>query len=101
MRTVAILVAAALAGCSLNRPYVHSVTEDKHLDGTTTTTTQTMKATTLATWPATADVQKQSISASKSAWRVGQSGIDADGAGGTNGVEALRVVDSILGKIRP
>lgn len=86
-----------LCGCAIN---VHRFSEKtEHPNGDVVTRTLVVK--TLAGWPATASIEKQRTSLGKT-FSVGTTGITEDSSGGTNGVvEALKSLDSILGKIRP
>lgn len=96
MKTIISLLTlcAFCGGCAVNRP---SITE------TTTatngvTTTRSLKVTTFALWPATTSLEKQRVTLGRT-FAVGMEGLREDG-GGTNVVEALKSLDSILGKIR-
>lgn len=94
------LACAAWAGCAINRPSMLERTTTTSTNGSIVVTERRMKVTTAALWPAQSEVSKQRSSLGKT-MSTGASSIDADGTGGTNGVEALRAIDSILGKIRP
>jgi len=100
-RIVLFLACVGVSGCLVNRPYVHEETTSTNTNGVVTLTKRTMKTTTGALWPASGEIAKQNVAASPKSWKIGQVGIDGESTGGTNGVEALRVVDSILGKVRP
>lgn len=89
-----------ITGCALNRPAMRETTTVTAPDGTVTVTERRMKVTTAALWPAQSEVSKQRSSLGKT-MSTGASAIDQEATGGTNGVEALRAIDSILGKIRP
>lgn len=97
MKALALLFPVALAlgcGCALNRPFLTETTT-----GTNgVTTTRTLKVTTLALWPATTTLERQKATLGKTLG-LGTEGLKEDG-GGTNVVEALRAIDSILGRIR-
>lgn len=95
-----IIVCVALTGCALNRPSMLERTTTTSTNGSIVVTERRMKVTTAALWPAQSEVSKQRSSLGKT-MSTGASSIDMDGTGGTNGVEALRTIDSILGKIRP
>ena len=97
--TLAIAIVALLSGCALNRPFITEKVTTTGKDGTVTTTERTLKVTTLAAWPASTEVTKQTANAGKTL-STGAAGIHEDG-GGTNVVETLRALDSILGKVRP
>jgi hypothetical protein len=81
-------------GCAWNRPlYTERTT------GTNgTVTVKKLSVATLAIWPATTSLEKQRVSIGKT-MTVGTSGLSEDG-GGTNMVDALKAIDSILGKLR-
>jgi hypothetical protein len=91
----AILVVLLTAGCAYNRPTMR--TETRGTNGTVTLSETS--ARTFALWPATSTVERQKLSNGKTQ-SIGTDGIDQQG-GGTNLVEALRSIDSILGKLRP
>ena len=54
---------------------------------------------TIAIWPATSEMAKQKASLSQKTFTLGTEGLKEEG-GGTNMVEALKMLDSILGKVR-
>ena len=94
-KLISILAVVALSGCSMNRPFLStSITKP---DGTVEK--QELKLTTFALWPATTDLAKQRATLGKTL-SVGTEGLREEG-GGTNMVEALKALDSILGKVRP
>lgn len=97
MRTpfLALSMAALTAGCVINRPLVSEQTTSTN----GVTTIRTLKVTSIALWPATQAVDSQRVTLGKT-FAVGQVGAEQEG-GGTNVVEALRSLDSILSKIRP
>ena len=86
---------AALCGCAFNRP---NYTETIWNATNGTTTMRRLIVPTWALWPATSELGKQRVSVGKTI-SVGTSQLEQD-SGGTNMVEALRAIDSILGKIR-
>ena len=94
-----LVIACALvtSGCAINRPFIQekTVTENG-----VTTATKTVRLTTWALWPATQEIGKQRGSLGKTL-SAGTASADQESTGGTNGVEALRVIDNILGKVRP
>lgn len=93
-----LLLAALCTGCAINRPFIQeTTTTDK---GFTTTTTKTVRLTTWALWPATQEIGKQRGSLGKTL-TAGVGSAEQESTGGTNGVEALRVINDILGKVRP
>jgi len=94
---VLILVAVSLllvSGCAYNRPTIR--TETKSTNGTVTISETS--ARTFAVWPATSTVERQKLSNGKTQ-SIGTDGLEQQG-GGTNLVEALKAIDSILGRIR-
>ena len=54
---------------------------------------------TFAIWPATTELAKQKASLSAKSFTLGTEGLKEEG-GGTNMIEALKALDSILGKVR-
>lgn len=83
-----------LVGCVVNRPVVsETVTTTNGV-----TTTRMLKVTSVALWPASQQIDKQRVSLGKT-FGVGQTGMEQEG-GGTNMIEALKHLDSIVGKIR-
>lgn len=95
---IPIVAAAALCGCALNRPYMRETSETTSTNGVVTKTERLSKATTIGLWPGTATVEKQRTSLGKT-MSIGQQDIESNG-GGTNMVESLRALDSIVGKLR-
>ena len=94
MKTILILVCATICGCALNRPILTET-----VTGTNgVTTTRSLKVTTFALWPATTSLEKQRVTLGKT-FGVGMEGLREDG-GGTNVIEALRSIDSIVGKLK-
>lgn len=82
------------AGCAVNRPHLtETVTSTNGV-----TTTRTLKVNTFAIWPATTSLERQKATLGKT-MGLGTEGLREDG-GGTNLVDALRALDSILGRIR-
>lgn len=90
----------AFTGCSVARPYAHERVTTTDTNGVVTVTDRTMKTTTASLWPSKSEIERQTVSAGRS-WRIGQEGIDVETTGGTNGVAALREINSILSKVRP
>jgi hypothetical protein len=82
------------AGCAYNRPVMR--TEARTTNGVVTLTETSVR--TFALWPATSALDAQKVSNGKTQ-SVGTTGLEQQG-GGTNLVEALKALDSILGKIR-
>jgi hypothetical protein len=96
MKVILLLLATAcLSGCVISRPYIKETTTTP--DGSIIV--REMRLTSFAIWPASQSVDKQRASVGKT-WSLGAVGIEQEG-GGTNVVEALRAIDSILGKIHP
>jgi len=96
MRTLLLsILLAGAAGCAFNRPRF-SETIINPTNGVTTIRTLTVP--TWVVWPATSSLEKQRVSLGKT-FSVGTTGLEQE-SGGTNVVEALRAIDSILGKIR-
>ena len=90
-----LLIACALSGCAFSRPHIRETTI--HPDGVTVV--RELRLTLFAVWPATQTMEKQRGSIGKTL-SLGVTGSDQDTTG-TNAVEALKHIDSILGKIRP
>jgi Flp pilus assembly protein TadG len=89
---VSVLV---VAGCAYNRPVIRTET---HGTNGVVTVSET-SARTFALWPATSDLANQKLANGRTQ-SIGTAGLEQSG-GATNVVEALRALDSILGKIRP
>lgn len=83
----------AIAGCAVHRPLL--LTETQGTNGVVTK--QRLSMATWALWPATTEIAKQKASVGKTL-SLGVEGLREDG-GGTNMTEALKHLDSILGKI--
>lgn len=99
MKTPIVILFAVLgvlltAGCAYNRPTIRTSTTSTN----GTVTISETSARTFAVWPATSTVERQKLSNGKTQ-SIGTDGLDQQG-GGTNLVEALKALDSILGKIR-
>lgn len=84
-----------VSGCAFNRPN-YSETIINPTNGVTTI--RRLSVPTWALWPATTELGKQRVSIGKTI-SVGTFQLTEDG-GATNMVEALKAIDSILGKIR-
>ncbi len=95
MKTIlTILLCSIAVGCAINRPVITET-----VTGTNgVTTTRTLKVTSMAVWPATTSLERQKVTIGKTL-SVGTDGLTQEG-GGTNVVETLRALDSILGKVR-
>ena len=83
------------AGCAYNRPVLRSETHGTN--GVVTVAETSVR--TFALWPATSALEAQKVSNGAKTQSVGTTGLNQQG-GGTNLVEALKALDSILGKIR-
>lgn len=88
------LVLLLTAGCAYNRPVMRM--ETRATNGVVSLTETSVR--TFALWPATSTVDAQKVANGKTQ-TVGTTGLEQQG-GGTNLVEALKALDSILGKIR-
>ena len=84
-----------MSGCAFSRPYIVVTTTDTN----GTVTVSQLRLTLFAVWPATQTMEKQRGSIGKT-MSLGVVGSDQDTTG-TNAVEALKHIDSILSKIRP
>lgn len=82
-------------GCAYSRPHIIVTT----IDTNGVTTISQLRLTLFAVWPATQTMEKQrgSIGKTLSLGTVGSEQY----TGGTNVVEALKAIDSILGKLVP
>ena len=89
-----VIVCIASVGCAFNRPNYKRTTYQTN----GVVIVERLSVPTYAIWPATTELGKQRVSIGKTI-SVGTSALSEDG-GGTNMVEALRAIDSILGKIR-
>jgi hypothetical protein len=94
MKRLALLL-PLVAGCAVNRPEFRETVVAA--DGASTE--RRLTVATWSLWPASTDLAKQKASLGKT-MTLGTSDLGQDG-GGTNVVETLRALDSILGKIRP
>jgi hypothetical protein len=83
-----------LTGCAVNRP----VLTERTIGTNGVVTERTLKMTSFVVWPATSSLDRQRASIGKT-MSAGTQGLEESG-GGTNVVEALRALDSILGKIK-
>lgn len=88
------LMALLLVGCALNRPLLTETIVAK--DGTSTT--RTLRMSSFVVWPATSSLDKQRASIGKT-MSAGTQGLEEQ-SGGTNVVEALKALDSILGRVK-
>jgi len=92
---LAILAALAFAGCAVNRP--------EFIERTTATNgvviERRLVVPSWSLWPASQSIASQRASLGKT-FSLGTTEATQDG-GGTNLVEALKALDSILGKLKP
>lgn len=95
MKRFALLLALLAAGCAVNRPEFRETVVAA--DGSSTE--RRLTVSTWSLWPASTDLAKQRASLGKT-MTLGTSDLGQEG-GGTNVVETLRALDSILGKLRP
>ena len=86
-----------LTGCALNRPRLSEETTTTATNGVVAVQKRNLKVTSFALWPAHTELEKQTASVGKTL-STGTTGLVQEG-GGTNVVEALKSLDSILGKI--
>ena len=84
------------SGCVLNRPKL----TERTVGTNGVVSEKSMKVTSFVMWPATERVANQRASISAKTMSTGVGSLEQEG-GGTNMVEALKSLDSILGKIRP
>jgi len=83
------------SGCAFNKPLV--ITEERGTNGIVTI--KRTSSITFALWPATSLLERQKLGNGRTQ-SIGTDGLEQQG-GGTNMVEALKALDSILGKIKP
>ncbi|TXH43080.1 MAG: hypothetical protein E6Q97_34685 [Desulfurellales bacterium] len=96
-KVIALTASLSMAGCALNRPRLSERTTTTSTNGVVTVQERTLKVTSFALWPAHTELERQTASLGKTL-STGTSGLTQEG-GGTNVVEALKSLDSILGKI--
>lgn len=90
-----LFVVFTVSGCAFSRPHIKVTTT-----GTNgVVTVSELRLTLLAIWPATQTMERQRGSIGKTL-SLGVVGSDQDTTG-TNAVEVLKVIDSILSKIHP
>jgi len=92
-----LVIAIAASGCVLNRP---RLTERTVNPTNGVISEKSMKVTSFVLWPAKESVSNQKASISAKTMSTGVDSLAQEG-GGTNVVDALKALDSILGKIRP
>lgn len=93
--SLSLVCVAGLAGCAMNNPKF--VSETHGTNGVVEI--RKLSVATFALWPATTDLAKQKASLSQKSFTLGTEGLKEE-SGGTNVVEALKSLDSILGKVR-
>lgn len=81
-------------GCVVNRPLL----TERITSTNGVVTERSLKVTSFAFWPATQAIDRQRASLGKT-MSLGTAGLEQE-SGGTNVIEALRALDSILGKVR-
>ena len=84
-----------LCGCAFNKPFV--LTQETSTNGVVTL--KRTSSVTFALWPATSLLERQKLGNGKTQ-SIGTDGLEQSG-GGTNLVEALKALDSILSRIKP
>lgn len=87
-----------LTGCALNRPRLSERITTTGTNGVVTVNERVLKVTSFALWPAHTELERQTASVGKTL-STGTTGLTQEG-GGTNVVEALKALDSILGRIK-
>jgi hypothetical protein len=92
---LASCAALVLVGCAVNRPDFRETTIAA--DGSSTE--RRLSVSTWSLWPASTDLAKQRASLGKT-MTLGTSDLGQE-SNGTNVVETLRALDSILSRIRP
>lgn len=85
-----LLLPLLLCGCVVARPYARETT----ITTNGVVTTREIGLTSFAIWPGTISIEKQRASLGKT-MNLGQVNFEAE-TGGTNVVESLRHIDSIL-----
>ena len=88
-----LCVCCLFTGCALQRPYIHERTESTN----GIVQLRTMKATSVALWPATAELAKGRLSAGKTL-AIGVDGETTTAGATTNDVEVLKNLRGILGR---
>ena len=92
----ALGLSALCSGCASN----HTILTREVTDTNGVVTVSRSDNHSLALWPATGEVDRQRIANTPHGQSIGVEGLSQQG-GGSNVVEALRSLDSILGKIKP
>lgn len=93
--TGALSALVLLSGCAFNKPLV--LTQETSTNGIVTI--KRTSSVTFALWPATSLLERQKLGNGRTQ-SIGTDGLEQQG-GGTNIVEALKALDSILSKIKP
>lgn len=93
---ISAILILALSGCAMNNPKF--VVETHSTNGVVEI--RKLSVPTFAIWPATTDLAKQRATLGQKSFSLGTDGLKEE-SGGTNMVEALKALDSILGKMRP
>ena len=92
---LSVIAFLGLTGCAMNNPKF--VSETHSTNGVVEI--RKLSVPTFAIWPATTELAKQKASLSAKSFTLGTEGLKEEG-GGTNMIEALKALDSILGKVR-
>jgi hypothetical protein len=103
-KVLSVLAIAALSilsftGCAYYNPRLMTETETRQTNGVVVVQRQSLRAPAIATWPAATDIAKQKISVGKTL-SLGVDGLREDG-GGTNLVEGLKQLNSLVEKFHP
>lgn len=93
---LAVIAFLGLTGCAMNNPKF--ISETHSTNGVVEI--RKLSVPTFAIWPATTDLAKQRATLGQKSFSLGTDGLKEE-SGGTNMVEALKALDSILGKVRP
>ena len=93
-----LVAALALSGCVLNRPYMLTDTTSEGTNGVVSTSRKLVKTTTLALWPGTTAVGKQSSTLTDKSMRTGASDISGETSASTNDVQMLGHIRAIMGR---
>lgn len=87
-------------GCVLNRPRLSERNTTTLTNGVVIANEKNMKVTSFVLWPAKETVANQKASISAKTMSTGVDSLQQEG-GGTNVVDALKEINSILSKVRP
>lgn len=99
IKSLPVLLLLLATGCALNRPKLEETTTTTDKAGSVVVQRRSLKVTSFAFWPAQTEVSKQTATVGKTL-STGAAGLREE-TGGTNVTEALKHLDSILGKVRP